>query len=57
MLFNPDSDFLLSSQDKGNKFVVVQKQTDIAKVNRQIETSSFVKLHYDATEEFILNVK
>ena len=59
ILFNPDSGLLLRSQDKGNRFVVVvvDKQTDIVKENHQIERSSFVKLNYDPTKDFILNVK
>ena len=57
ILFNPDTSLLLRSQDKGNRFVVVDKQTDIAKANHQIERSSFVKLNYDSTKDFILNVK
>ena len=57
ILFNPDSSLLLRSQEKGNRFVVVDKQTDIVKANHQIERSSFVKLNYDPTKDFILNVK
>ena len=37
--------------------VVVDKQTDIVKADHQIERSSFVKLNYDPTKDFILNVK
>ena len=57
ILFNPDSNLLLRSQDKGNRFVVVDKQTDIVKANQEIGRSSFVKLNYDTTKEFISNVK
>ena len=57
ILFNPDSSLLVRSQDKGNKFVVADKQTDIVEANHQIERSSFVKINYDPTKEFILNVK
>ena len=57
ILFNPDSSLLLRSQDKGNRFVVVDKQTDIVKANQEIGGSSFVKLNYDTTKEFIPNVK
>ena len=45
----------MRSQDEGNRFVVVDKQTDIVKANYQIERSSFVKLNYDPTIEFIFN--
>ena len=55
--FKPDSSLLLRSLDKGNRFVVFHKQTDIVKVNQQIERSSFVKLNYNPTKEFISNVK
>ena len=47
----------MRSQDKGNTFIVVDIQTDIFKANHQIERSSFVKLNYDCTKEFVLNVK
>ena len=55
--FNPESNLLLRSQDKGNRFVVVDKQTDIVKANQETGRSSFVKLNYDTTKEFISNVK
>ena len=54
-LFNPDSSWSWRSQDEGNRFVVVDKQTDIVKANYQIERSGFVKLNYDPTIEFIFN--
>ena len=57
ILFNQDSSLLLRSQDKGNRFVVVDKETDIVKANHQIERSSFVKLNYDPTKDLILNIK
>ena len=44
-------------QDKGNRFVVVNKETDIRKANEQIERSSFTKLNYDPTAEHIEKVK
>ena len=44
----------MRSQDKGNRFVVVDKQTDIVKTNHQIERSSFVKPNYP-NKEFISN--
>ena len=57
ILFNSDSSLLLRSQDKGYRFVAVNKQTHIIKANHQIERSSFVKLNYHPTKDFILNVK
>ena len=57
VVFNPDSNLLLTSQNKGNRFVVVDKQTDIVQANHQIERSSFVELNYNTTKEFISNLK
>ena len=45
MPFNPDGDLFLKSQDKGSRFVAVDKQADIVKANHQIERSIFVKLN------------
>ena len=53
ILFNLQSNLLLRSQDKGSRFVVVDKQTAIVKANHQIERS---RLSYDPTKEFNLNV-
>ena len=53
ILFNPQSNLLLRSQDKGSRFVIVDKQTAIVKANHQIERS---RLNYDSTKEFNLNV-
>ena len=36
-----------------HRFVVVDKQTDIVETNDQKGRSSFVKLNYDPTKEFI----
>ena len=55
--FNPDSNLLLTSQDKSNRFVFVEKQTDIVQANHQIGRSSFAKLNYNPTKEFISNLK
>lgn len=57
MLFNPDSKLLLRSQDKVNRFVVANKQTDVIKANHQIQRSSFDKLNYDPIKNFFSNVK
>ena len=44
-------------QDKGNRFVVVAKQTDCEKANEQIERSSFLKIYFDPTTLHIKKVK
>ena len=40
-------------QDKGNKFVLVDKETDKVKAQQQIAKSSFHKLKSDPTKEHI----
>ena len=49
VLFNKDSDKVMRLQDKGNRFIIVVKQTDHEKANEQIERSSFLKIDYDPT--------
>ena len=44
-LFNPCGDLVLQSQDKGNRFVTVDKKTGKLKAEEQIKRSSFVKLN------------
>ena len=44
-------------QDKGNRFIIVDKQTDREKANEQIERSSFLKIGYDPTTLRINKVK
>ena len=44
-------------QDKGNRFIIVDKQTDCEKDNDQIERSSFLKIDYDPTTLHINKVK
>ena len=56
-LFNENGELVMRVQDKGNRFVVVNKETDIRKANEQIERSSFTKLNYDPTAEHIEKVK
>ena len=56
-LFNPCGDLVLRSQDKGNRFVIVDKETDKLKAEEQIKRSSFVKLNYDPTFDHIAKVK
>ena len=56
-LFNPDSDLVIRQQDKGNRFVVVDKETDIKKSNEQIQRSSFKQIPGDPTEQHVTLVK
>ena len=37
-------------QDKGNRFVVVDKNTDRLKAQQQIRSSSFIKPNHDSTD-------
>ena len=39
VLFNKDSGKFMRLQDKGNRFIIVDKQTDHEKANEQIESS------------------
>ena len=57
VLFNKDSDKVMRLQDKGNRFIIVDKQTDREKANEQIERSSFLKIGYDTTTLRINKVK
>ena len=56
-MFNPDSDLVIRQQDKGNRFVVVDKETDIRKSNEQIQRSSFKQIEDDPTQHHITLVK
>ena len=49
VLFNKDSDKVMRLQNKGNKFIIVDKQTDCEKANEQIERSSFSKIDNNPT--------
>ena len=57
VLFNKDSEDVLRLQDKGNKFVIVDKTTDLMKAERQIARSSMTKVDEDPTEMMINRVK
>ena len=57
VLFNKDSDKVMRLQDKGNRFIIVDKQTDCEKANEQIKRSSFLKIDYDSTILHINKVK
>ena len=52
-LFNKDSDLIIRQQDKGNRFVLVDKETDIKKADDQINRSFFEKLNHDPTMDHI----
>ena len=41
VLFNKYSDKVMGLQDKGNRFITVDKETDCEKANEQLERSSF----------------
>ena len=49
VLFNKGSAKVMRLQDKGNRFIIVDKETDCEKTNEQIERSSFLKADYDPT--------
>ena len=57
ILFNKNSTLCLRLQDKGNRFVIVDKEEDIRKATEQIERSSFIELDSDPTEKHISTVK
>ena len=44
-------------QDKGNRFIITDKQTDYEKANEQIERSFFLKIDYHPTTLHINKVK
>ena len=51
--FNKDSDLVMRIQDKGNRFIVVDKETDRNKAQEQIDRSSFITLDHDPTSNHI----
>ena len=57
ILFDKDSDKVMRLQDKGNRFIIVDKQTDCEKANEQIERNAFLKIDYDPTTLHINKVK
>jgi hypothetical protein len=57
MLNNPETEDVIRIQDKGNKFVIVDKQTDIQKAERQIQKSSMEPLDEDPTKRTIERVE
>ena len=56
VLFNKDSGVVMRLQDKGNRFIIVDKNTDKIKAQEQIDRSFFEKLDYDPTKEHISKV-
>lgn len=56
-LFNSDGNLVMRLQDKGNRFVLVDKSTDIEKANEQIARSAFRELDADPTNEHVSLVK
>ena len=50
MLNDPGKTNVIRTQDKGNKFVIVDKQTDIRKAEQQIQKSSIELLEEDPTK-------
>ena len=56
-LFNAESDLIIRQQDKGNRFIIVDKDTDIQKANEQIQRSSFQVVNHDPTLDHVERVK
>ena len=57
MLNDPQSKEVIRIQDKGNKFVLVDKEIDIFKAEQQIKKSSMKKLENDLTQDIIQKVQ
>ena len=57
VLFNKESELVMRLQDKGNRFVIVDKGADKIKAKQQITRSSFQELNYDPTKEHIKKVE
>ena len=57
LLNNPDADSVIRMQDKGNKFVIVDKQTDLAKAAEQICKSSMEPLTENPTKKIVERVE
>ena len=50
---NPNNDTILRIQDKGNRFILVDKETDKQKAMAQIERSNFEAIDHDPTNHHI----
>ena len=57
ILFNKDSTACIRLQDKGTRFVIVDKPEDILQAEMQIARSSFDKINVDLTEQHIETLK
>ncbi len=57
MLNNPESQQVIRMQDKGNKFVIVDRETDILKSEQQILKSSMEPLTDDPTKQITQRVE
>ena len=55
-LFKPDGNLVMRLQDKGNRFVLVDKPTDMEKAKEQIARSAFRQLDADPTNEHVERV-
>ena len=56
VLFNKESELVVRLQDKGNRFVIVDKETGKIKAQQQKAKSSFQELDYDPAKEHIQKV-
>ena len=54
---NTDNKFILRIQNKGNRFIFVDKKTERVNANEQIRKSNFTKIYFDLTSLHIQNVK
>ena len=52
-LFNRENDTIMRLQDKGNRFVFVDKNTDRLKAEQPIGFISSIKLNHDLTDTHI----
>ena len=57
VLFNSDSKLCIRMQDKGSRFVIVDKDEDISKAHTQISRSSFLSIEHDLTPRHVDKVK
>ena len=57
VLFNKEPELVIRLQDKGHRFVFVDKETDKIKAQQQIANSSFEERNYDLTKEHIKKVE
>ena len=53
ILFNKESELLTRLQDKGNRFAIVDEETDKITTQQQIAMSSFEEFNDDPTKEHI----